>query len=102
MTASRRTREVGIRMALGARPSGIVGQLILEPLGAVVGGIFVGGLVAAWAVRFIQAHLYETAPTDPVVWSLTVAVMVATATVGALIPARRASRIDPVRALREY
>jgi predicted permease len=101
MTASRRTREVGIRMALGARPAGVVRQLIGEQLGAVVAGILIGGVIAAWAVRFVQAHLYETGADDPAVWTTTVAVMLATATLGAFIPAHRASRVDPVQALRE-
>jgi predicted lysophospholipase L1 biosynthesis ABC-type transport system permease subunit len=101
MTASRRTREVGIRMALGARPGAVVRQLIREQLGAVIAGIFAGALIAAWAVRFVQAHLYETPPYDPLVWTTTIAVMVGTATLGAWIPARRASRVDPVQALRE-
>jgi ABC-type antimicrobial peptide transport system permease subunit len=52
-------------------------------------------------VRFVQAHLYETPPYDPLVWTTTIAVMVGTATLGAWIPARRASRVDPVQALRE-
>jgi hypothetical protein len=59
------------------------------------------GLLAAWGVRFVQAHLYETAAYDPAVWTTTVWVMFVTATLGAWIPARRASRVDPVEALRE-
>jgi len=101
MTASRRTREVGIRMALGAKPGWVVRQLIGEQLGAVIAGILVGSLFATWAVRFVQAHLYETGVDDPAVWTTTIAVMVATATLGAWLPARRASRVDPVTALRE-
>jgi predicted lysophospholipase L1 biosynthesis ABC-type transport system permease subunit len=101
MTASRRTREVGIRVALGARPGAVVRQLIGEQLRAVIAGTLAGGLLAAWGVRFVQAHLYETAAYDPAVWTTTVGVMFVTATLGAWIPARRASRVDPVEALRE-
>jgi predicted permease len=101
MTASRRTREVGIRVALGARPGGVVRQLIREQLGAVIGGMVAGGLLGAYGVRFVQAHLYETTASDPAVWATTAAVMGGTAIVGAWIPARRASRIDPLAALRE-
>ena len=101
MTASRRTREVGIRVALGAHPGGVMRQLIGEQLGAVIAGTVAGGLLAAWGVRFVQSHLYETAGFDPIVWVITVGVMLATAAIGAWIPARRASRVDPVVALRE-
>jgi putative ABC transport system permease protein len=101
MTASRRTREVGIRVALGARPGGVVRQLIGEQLGAVIAGTLAGGLIAAWGVRFVQAHLYETTAYDPAVWMTTVGVMLVTTMFGAWIPARRASRVDPVEALRE-
>jgi ABC-type antimicrobial peptide transport system permease subunit len=101
MTASRRTREVGIRIALGARPQGVVRQLIREQLVAVGAGLVAGGFLAAWAVRFVQANLYETGAWDPAVWLATVSVIVLTTTMGAWIPARRASRVDPVRALRE-
>ena len=101
MTAGRRTREVGIRVALGAHPGGVMRQLIAEQLVVVMAGIVAGGLFAAWGVRFVQAHLYETAGFDPIVWVITVGVMFATATIGAWIPARRASRIDPVEALRD-
>ena len=101
MTASRRTREVGIRVALGAHPGSVMRQLIGEQLRAVIAGIVAGGLLAAWSVRFVQTHLYETPGFDPIVWTTTVGVMFATATIGAWIPARRASRIDPVEALRD-
>jgi hypothetical protein len=80
---------------------GVVRQLIGEQLGAVIAGTLAGGGIAAWGVRFVQAHLYETTAYDPTVWTTTIAVMFVTATFGAWIPARRASRVDPVAALRE-
>jgi ABC-type antimicrobial peptide transport system permease subunit len=101
MTASRRTREVGIRMALGAPRSGVVRQLVGEQLGAVTAGILAGAVIAAWVVRLIQAQLYETSPADPLVWMTSVVVLLAVATIGALAPAVRASRVDPVQALRQ-
>jgi ABC-type antimicrobial peptide transport system permease subunit len=88
-------------MALGARPAAVVRQLIGEQLGAVIAGTVTGGIIAAWAVRFVQAHLYETGAYDPAVWTRTIMVLLVTATLGAWIPARRASRVDPVQALRE-
>ena len=101
MTVGHRTREVGIRMALGARPGGVVRQLVGEPLVAVTVGLVAGAGIALWAVGFIEAQLYQTAAHDPAVWFVSAVVMLATAGVGACIPALRASRIDPVRALRE-
>ena len=101
MTASRRTREVGIRVALGARRSDVVRQLVSEQVGAVMLGLLAGCLLAVWAVRFIQAHLFETTAYDPAIWTTSILVLVGTAICGALIPALRASRVDPVRALRE-
>lgn len=101
MTASRRTREVGIRMALGAPRAGVVRQLVGEQLVAVTAGILAGAVLATWVVSLIQAQLYETAPADPLVWLTSVVVMLAVATLGALAPAVRASRVDPVEALRQ-
>ena len=54
----------------------------------------------AWTVRYVSAYLYETPLTDPIVWSASAVILVTVALVGTLIPAMRASRIDPVRALR--
>lgn len=100
MAAARRTKEMGIRLALGATRDNIVGLLLLEQLRAVVLGVSAGGLVSAWAVRFVKAYLYEITPYDPRVWAAAVVAIVATAAVGTLIPSLRASRVDPVRALR--
>jgi predicted lysophospholipase L1 biosynthesis ABC-type transport system permease subunit len=100
MSTARRTREVGIRCALGATPRSVVALLMREQLLAVGVGLLAGAAVAAWAVGFVTSYLYELAPTDPRVWAVAVALMVAAAGVGALIPAVRASRVDPLRALR--
>ena len=100
MTTSRRTREVGIRMAVGATRSDVLRLLVREQTSGVLVGLAAGGLVAAWAVRYVSAYLYETPLTDPLVWSASGAILLMVALVGTLIPATRASRIDPVRALR--
>jgi ABC-type antimicrobial peptide transport system permease subunit len=65
-----------------------------------VAGLTIGGLIAAWAVTFLQAYLYELTIYDARVWVTAVLVVSATALGGALIPAWRASRLDPMRALR--
>jgi predicted permease len=100
MTTSRRTKEVGIRMTVGATRGDVLRLLVREQTTGVLVGLALGGLVAAWTVRFVRAYLYETPLSDPLVWSASVAILVLVALVGTLIPAMRASRVDPVKALR--
>jgi hypothetical protein len=101
MSTARRTREMGIRLALGSTREALVGLLLREQFTSVVVGVVVGSLVSAWAVRFLQSYLYAITPYDPRVWSLTIAVIVITTAVGTLIPSWRASQTDPVIALRD-
>jgi predicted permease len=100
MTMARRTREVGIRMALGATRDRLVRGLVREQLTPVVLGLVLGGVLAAWLVRFLESYLYELSVYDARVWGAAIAVVTATTLAGALIPSWRASRVDPVRALR--
>ena len=100
MATARRTREMGIRLALGATRDKLVGLLLFEQLRAVAFGVLAGSLVSAWAVRFVKVYLYEITPYDPRVWTAAVVAIVATAIVGTLVPALRTSRVDPVQALK--
>lgn len=100
MTTSRRTKEIGIRMSIGATRADVLRLLLHEQMYGVLIGLALGGLVASWAVRFVAAYLYETPVYDPLGWAASILVLVAVALVGTLLPASRASRIDPVRALR--
>jgi hypothetical protein len=100
MATARRTREVGVRVACGATPGRIVGLLAREQLGPVLLGLAVGGVGAAWAVRFVKSYLYQLTPYDARVWVWAIALILITAAVGTIVPALRASRIDPTRALR--
>jgi putative ABC transport system permease protein len=100
MTTSRRTKEVGIRMTVGATRADVLKLLVREQTHGVAVGLGLGGVTAAWAVRYVSAYLYETALSDPLIWSASVAILVAVALAGTLIPAMRASRVDPVKALR--
>jgi predicted permease len=100
MSAARRTREVGIRCALGATPGSVVAQLVREQMVAVVGGLVVGAGVALWALTLIESWLYELTPADPRIWVAALVCLLLMAAIGILIPAVRASRTDPLVALR--
>ena len=95
-----RVREIGIRMALGAS-RGTIAQLVLRRAAIVVGiGITLGLLGAAGTTRFMRSLLFEVRATDPVVFGLGAALLVFVAVLAAWLPARAATRIDPLIALR--
>jgi len=99
-TVAARTREIGIRMALGAGRARVLRQVIGESAALTLAGIAVGIPGALWASRAAASFLYGLSPTDPMIY---VALSIALATVAmgaAWIPARRAARIDPMTALR--
>jgi hypothetical protein len=100
MTAARRTREVGVRVALGSTPDRVVRLMLGEQAIAVGAGLVAGGVVAAWAAQFLKSHMYKFTVYDWRLWSIAAGTLLATACLGALLPAISASRIDPVRALR--
>lgn len=99
MSSTKRTREIGIRMALGSTPTGVVRLLLREQMLAVVAGLIAGGFISAWALKFVKAYLFNVTGTDPRIWAGAMGVMLAVAVIGAAIPSIRASRIDPTRAL---
>jgi predicted lysophospholipase L1 biosynthesis ABC-type transport system permease subunit len=100
MVTSRRTREVGVRMALGAPPNEITRLVVRQELSAVVAGLGVGAVASVWVVQLVQTYLYKTSAYSPAIWATAIALLLAVAGTGALIPARRASRVNPVQALR--
>jgi predicted permease len=97
---AQRTREVGIRMALGARRLNVVGMIVREALVPVLFGVAIGIAGALAAARVIASLLFGIAPRDPVSFVFAVCGMLAVALAAASIPARRASRVDPSIALR--
>jgi ABC-type antimicrobial peptide transport system permease subunit len=95
-----RTHELGIRVALGARPHDVLSLVARETVPMVGAGLVVGLLVAAALTRFVRSLLYEIQPGDPMTF-LGVALVLGTIGIAAAyIPARRAARVDPVIALR--
>ena len=99
-TVAQRTREIGLRMALGAAP-GRVRRMVLGQVGIMtaIGGA-VGLLAGAWAGRGASALLFEMKPYDPIVLTVSAILMVLVALGAGFIPAHRASRVEPMRALR--
>lgn len=98
--AAQRTHEMGIRIALGARTSEIVDLVLAEGLRAVVVGVVVGLAASVMLGRFIASMLFGVTPTDPSIMILVTVALCVLAAVASLVPALRASRVDPVIALR--
>jgi ABC-type antimicrobial peptide transport system permease subunit len=99
-TVTRRTNEIGIRMALGASGKNVVGMMMRESLMLVGIGIAIGLLAALGVARLITFMLYGLAPHDPATIGVAVVLMLMVAGFAAYLPARRASRVDPMVALR--
>jgi predicted permease len=99
-SVERRRPEIGIRMALGAAPSRVIGLVLSRTTGLVGTGIIVGGTSSLWASRFVGALLYQVDAQDPVTLVSAAATLGATAAIAAAVPAYRASRIDPATVLR--
>jgi predicted permease len=99
-SVARRTREIGIRMALGATRDTLVRHFVWEQVAPALLGLVAGAVVAGWTVQFVGAYLYQMTVYDLRVWVGAVVLIIVTSIGGALIPSLRASRVDPVRALR--
>ena len=99
-TVRRRTSELGIRIALGARPDQIVRMVLRQGALIALGGI-VAGVAAAWALtRSLGSLLYEVSPSDPLTFVAMALLLLTVALAASYLPARRAGRIDPVRAFK--
>jgi len=97
---SRRTSEIGIRMALGASQSGVIWMVLREVLWMVAIGVAIGLLGALASGRLIGSRLFGLTPADPATLVLAISVILLAAALAGFVPARRASRIDPMNALR--
>jgi putative ABC transport system permease protein len=99
-TVSQSTNEIGLRMALGAGESTVVGWVVRSALGTALLGIVVG-LLAAYALTWtIASFLYDVSPADPTTAVAVAGVLLLVAVLAAFVPARRAARVDPMTALR--
>jgi ABC-type antimicrobial peptide transport system permease subunit len=99
-SVSLRQQEFGIRIALGSDKAALMRLVLRQAALPVVGGILAGLALAAGATRWVASLLYETKAGDPAVIFASIAVLLAAAFFAALLPARRAASVDPMRALR--
>ena len=99
-TVARRTREIGIRMALGAQRGSVIWMVLREVCVLAAIGVAIGAPTALGTSRLIESFLFGTKPTDPRALALAVAILVSAALLAGYGPARRASRVDPMIALR--
>ncbi len=97
---ARRTGEIAVRIALGAQPGRVIAMILRETIGLVIAGPALGAGLAYAASRLIQSRLYGVAPQDPLTLALAAGLLLLVALGAAYLPARRASRLDPMAALR--
>ncbi|MDE3154198.1 MAG: ABC transporter permease [Acidobacteriota bacterium] len=97
---ARRTREIGVRMALGARPGSVLALVMRQGLAVAAIGLLAGGVLAAGAVRGLASLMYGVSLADPMAWGAAAFVLLVVAALANFVPARRAARIDPATALR--
>jgi ABC-type antimicrobial peptide transport system permease subunit len=95
-----RTRDIGVRLTLGAAPSRIVGELLSGSARLVAAGVGAGLLLIAAADRFLRTLLYGVSPLDPLTLGATILLLAAVAALATLAPTRRAAKIDPLEAIR--
>ncbi|HET7217417.1 MAG TPA: ABC transporter permease, partial [Vicinamibacterales bacterium] len=95
---SERTREIGIRMAIGATPANVMRLVLAQGLKLAAAGLITGSLLGILATRLVAGALYGVSVTDPFAWGMAAAVLLGAAILANAIPALRAVRIDPVRA----
>jgi ABC-type antimicrobial peptide transport system permease subunit len=99
-SVARRTKEIGIRMALGARRSSVIGMELKSAFRLVVIGVVLGLPAASLTSRWVQSMLFGLTPTDPTTIAGASVSLTAAALMAAYLPARRASRVDPMTSLR--
>ena len=99
-SVNRRTREIGVRLALGAEQGRVLRMILRDGLRAVIPGVAVGVVAALFLTRLMAGLLFGIEPTDPVTFASVVGVLVVVALGASLVPARRATKVDPMVAIR--
>jgi putative ABC transport system permease protein len=100
-TVSERTREIGVRVALGADRLRIFGQILRESLALAGAGVALGLLVSLALTRYLKTLLFDVKPTDPAVYASVAILMLIVGVAASYVPSRRAATVDPVIALRD-
>jgi putative ABC transport system permease protein len=100
-SVAQRTREIGVRVALGAQRDAVLGMVLREGLRVTGFGLAVGALGALAATRVLSTMLYGVGPRDAATFGLTAVLLVGIALIASYVPARRALAVDPVEALRQ-
>lgn len=99
-TVSTRTSEIGLRIALGAQPASVLGRVLREAFWLAIAGSVFGLVTAVWLTRFVKSMLYGLGSADPLTLGSTALLLLSVSILAAAVPARRASRINPIDALR--
>jgi len=99
-SVSRRTHEIGIRMALGARPRDVLLMVVRQGMTLALVGVSIGLIAALWLTSVLKGLLFELSVTDPPTFTLIAALMLGVAFLACYLPARRATKVDPMAALR--
>ena len=99
-TVSERTREIGVRMALGAEPAGIASLVLRSGARLLAGGLIAGILGALALTGLLKSLLFKVSPRDPLTFFIAITVITAVALLASYVPARRAARLNPMTALR--
>jgi ABC-type antimicrobial peptide transport system permease subunit len=99
-SVQQRRHEIGVRIALGARVSDVLLLILREGLRLALAGIALGVLGAVWLTQAIKTLLFKVEPNDPLTFAFVGALLLSVATAACYIPARRATKVDPILALR--
>jgi len=97
---TQRTRELGVRIALGSSVSRVLRLIVSSGLRLVGAGVVLGVLLALWGAKWMEGLMFQQEPRDPLIYGIVAGILLLVALVAAVVPAFRAARIDPNSALR--